>query len=298
MKKMVAICLSLVMCGSLFACTPKPQEGGSPDDGTSGDTTASQEYFVWNALDDTVIEGYTELGLEQTELVIPANCTSVEQLGDNPNVKKITFENPDTVIQNITFSGCTALEQVELPANLEEVPKSCFYGCESLQTVEIPAKVTEIGESAFLECTSLESVTLPEGLEIIGWESFSDCTALQEVVIPDSVTTIAQNAFRRCEGLASVTFGTGLTTVGESAFEKCNSLKSVKLPEGVTTLGNSAFGLCDAIEEIYVPASIVEAEFDALVQTHPTKIYVVEGSYMDGRLSEMMGVEMFEKLYQ
>lgn len=298
MKKKVAICLSLVMCGSLFACTPKPQEGGVPDDGNQGNTTASQEYFVWNALDETVIEGYTELGLEQTELVIPANCTSVEQLGDNPNVKKITFENPDTVIQNITFSGCTALEQVELPANLEEVPKSCFYGCESLQTVEIPAKVTEIGESAFLECTSLESVTLPEGLEIIGWESFSDCTALQEVVIPDSVTTIEQNAFRRCEGLASVTFGTGLTTVGESAFEKCNSLKSVKLPEGVTTLGNSAFGLCDAMEEIYVPASIVEAEFDALVQTHPTKIYVVEGSYMDGRLSEMMGAEMFEKLYQ
>ena len=298
MKKMVAICLSLVMCGSLFACTPKPQEGGSPDDGTSGDTTASQEYFVWNALDDTVIEGYTELGLEQTELVIPANCTSVEQLGDNPNVKKITFENPDTVIQNITFSGCTALEQVELPANLEEVPRSCFNGCESLQSVVIPESVKEIGSNAFLECTALESVTLPEGLETIGREAFSDCTALQEVVIPDSVTLIEKCAFQRCKGLASVTFGAGLVTVEESAFEMCNSLKSVKLPEGVTTLGNSAFGLCDAMEEIYVPASVVEAEFDALVQTHPTKIYVVEGSYMDGRLSEMMGAEMFEKLYQ
>lgn len=298
MKKKVILCMSLAMVAILAACTPKGGEDQKTGDTPQGGGEESQEYFVWDALDDTKIKGYTELGLEQTELVIPANCTSVQQLGDNPNVKKITFENPDTAIQDVAFSNCIALEQVELPANLEEIPASIFTGCESLQSVAIPDKVKEIGYNAFLECISLESVVLPEGLEIIGRKSFSDCTALQEVVFPDSVTTIEENAFRRCEALASVTFGTGLTTVGESAFEKCNSLKSVKLPEGVTTLGNSAFGLCDAMEEIYVPASIVEAEFDALVQTHPTKIYVVEGSYMDGRLSEMMGVEMFEKLYQ
>ena len=290
----VSIVGAITVLGIASACGINSSDTKIDNNTNAGE---SSEYFIYDILDNTVIEGYTELGLKQTELVIPANCTSVQMLGDNPNVKKITFENPDTAIQDVAFSNCIALEQVELPANLEEIPASIFTGCESLQSVVIPDKVKEIGYNAFLECISLESVVLPEGLEIIGRKSFSDCTALQEVVFPDSVTTIEENAFRRCEAQASVTFGTGLTTVGESAFEKCNSLKSVKLPEGVTTLGNSAFGLCDAMEEIYVPASIVEAEFDALVQTHPTKIYAVEGSYMDGRLSEMMGVEMFEKLY-
>lgn len=297
MKKKV-LCMSLAMAAVLAACAPKPQEGGNVDSTNPGNTTASEEYFVWNALDETAIEGYTELGMKQTELVIPAKCTSVLGLQDNTTVQKITFENPDTYIYSNAFVGCTALEEVVLPANLTELESGVFDSCESLASVVIPDSVTTIKDNVFLECSGLESVTLPDGLEVIGREAFSDCTALQEIVIPDSVTTIEECAFQRCEGLSSITFGAGLIEIENRAFEMCNSLKSVKLQEGVTTLGDAAFGLCASVEEFYMPASVGQAGTDALQQTHPVKVYVVEGSYMDSILDQMLGADMFEKLYQ
>ena len=95
-----------------------------------------------------------------------------------------------------------------------------------------------------------------------------------------------------------MTFGAGLTEIEERAFEMCNSLKSVKLQEGVTTLGYTAFGMCETVEEFYLPASLEKVAADALQQSHPVKVYVVEGSYMDGALDQLLGADLFEKLYQ
>lgn len=254
----------------------------------------SEEYFVWNVLDDTVIEGYTELGLKQTELVIPAKCKSVMGLEENTTVKKIIFENPDTYIYSYTFAKCNALETVELPANLTELESGVFRNCKNLKSIDIPDSVTTISDNVFLECSSLKSVTLPEGLEVIGREAFSDCTSLKSIVIPDSVTSIEKSAFERCRALESVEFGKGIITIGDSAFEMCDSLKSVLLYEGVTTLGSSAFGLCKSIEEIHLPASIKSIESDSIQQTHKTKVFVAKGSYMENRILELLGADLFD----
>lgn len=295
MKRTVALGLSLLLCASLAACSsPKGEEGSKP-----GDTaTTSEDYFTWNSMTGTEITGYTELGKQQTDLVIPARCTTLYGLDENPNLKSVTFENPDTEIQSISFARCPNLERVELPANLKAIPGSTFSDCESLQSIVIPDTVTEIGSNAFIRCTSLESITLSKSLETIDTSAFSECKALKEVAIPDAVTTIDKWAFENCESLATVTFGSGLKTIGSSAFQACNSLKSVKLQEGVTTLDGDAFALCKSLEEVYLPASIQEAKFNALAQTHSIKVYVVKGSFMDTRLDEMQGSEYFEKLYQ
>lgn len=135
MKKKAILCMSLAMVAILAACTPKGGEDQKTGDTPQGGGEESQEYFVWNALDDTAIEGYTELGLQQTELVIPAKCTSVLGLQGNKTVQKITFENPDTYIYAHTFAECTALEQIELPANMTVLESGIFRDCESLKSV-------------------------------------------------------------------------------------------------------------------------------------------------------------------
>ena len=98
--------------------------------------------------------------------------------------------------------------------------------------------------------------------------------------------------------LSDVSFGAGIETIGESAFQACVSLNSVRLAEGVTELGVWAFAYCDALEEIYLPASIESVGASSIAQTHNVRVYVVEGSYMDQQLGNLMSPEFYEKLYQ
>lgn len=301
MKKVLVLMLAVLMAVSLLAAcggdSGKKEEPGKDTPQSSG-KESSADYFEWDIADETVIVGYTEKGLKQTSLVIPANCTEVSSLHGNTKVEHIEFANPDTVVKDYTFKECPALESVILPANLQTVGKSMFADCVNLKKVEIPAGVTKINDNAFARCTALEEVTLGGAVEEIGRDVFESCTALKSIALPDSLVLIEESAFEGCSALETVTFGSGLKTVEESAFEACVSLKSVDLQEGVTELGKYAFGFCDALETVSLPASLETVDQTALAQTHNFTVYVVEGSFMDTYLPDMMGEEYMTREYK
>ena len=303
MKRIICFALAVIMCLALVACgeEKKPNEGTNNSTGEyvpSGNASDSRDYFEWSATDDTMIVGYTAEGLKQTELAIPVDCTSVQGLKENENVKYIEFKGSDTKILSNTFRNCSALESVKLPSNLTEIDDSVFNGCANLKTIEIPEQVDSIGSNAFMGCTSLSSIQFNGNIENIGRQAFSKCSALKSVSIPDSVSTIGKSAFEECTALSDLKFGSGLKTVEESAFQKCTSLIKVVLPEGVTSLEIWAFAYCDAIEEIHLPASLENIAVSSIVQTHKFKVFVVEGSYADQSISGLMGVEFYDKQYQ
>lgn len=276
MKKILAILLATVCCVSFVACqnkTASSDEGkniGSPTENVA----ANADYFEWSPIYETQIVGYSEEGLKQETLVIPASCTEVQGLSNNTTVKYIRFENPETVIYSYTFNGCTELESIELPEKLAELENNVFYGCSSLKEISIPSTVTRIGKSTFEYCTSLASV-----------------------VIPGSVKTVDASAFEECSSLENVTFEDGIETVGESAFIHCSALKKIVLPESVKSVMNYAFAYCDALEEIRLPKSAELIETFGIAQEHAFKLYVKEGSYADTHFDSLGGVELCEKLY-
>ena len=49
----------------------------------SGDTVVNRDFFKWDILDKTKIVGYSEEGLKQTEIIIPAECSYVSGLSNN-----------------------------------------------------------------------------------------------------------------------------------------------------------------------------------------------------------------------
>lgn len=304
LKKILMVILLVASTICLAACAGKEKSSANGDktDGqgytVSGDVIANEDYFKWSPTDDTQIVGYTEEGMKQIELVIPKKCTSVQGLEKNTTVKYIKFENDDTVILSTTFSGCTALEKIELPANLPEIDNDVFNGCTSLKEVTIPSGVTKIGSNSFADCTALGKVELSESLKVVGRKAFNDCTSLKLIKFYDAVTDIEKSAFENCSALKEINFGKGLKNIGESAFQKCTALTTVKLPQGVLMLGADAFANCDTLESIYLPASVEKADVSSIVQTHEIKVYVVEGSYMDGRVSELMGTKFYDKQYQ
>ena len=202
MKKL-GLALIAILCCVLTACegsASSSDSGSNEQDGyaSSGNVVANRDYFEWSPTDETMIIGYTDEGLKQTELVIPEECTSVQGLSDNTTVQHISFENDDTIIQTDTFGDCTSLESIELPGNLQVIDQSVFYGCTSLKEITIPDSVVEIESNAFNGCESLSSVTLGSALSTIGRKAFHGCNSLESIVIPDSVVTIEKSAFENC----------------------------------------------------------------------------------------------------
>ena len=177
------------------------------------------------------------------------------------------FSNSSNSYYYGTFSDCTALTSIEIPASVETIEKAAFMGCSKLATVifekgsqlrtiggyyyygafsgcpitsiEIPASVETIEEAAFRDCSQLATVTFEKGsqLRTIGggyynstYGAFSYCP-ITSIEIPASVEAIENDAFRTCSQLATVTFekGSQLKTIGGHAFYNSENLMIVDM---------------------------------------------------------------------
>ena len=65
-----------------------------------------------------------------------------------------------TEIGDRAFVGCTALQSIDIPANVKTIGSLTFYGCIALQSIDIPAGVKTIGKEAFEDCKALKTVTV------------------------------------------------------------------------------------------------------------------------------------------
>lgn len=301
MKKFISVIIALALMLSVAACVSEGGNGGTANVETNGqmgnidEPVATGELFIWSQLTEGAIEGLTETGLQATNIEFPANCKKVSGIRSEKLVK-VSFANADTELSSDAFSGCTALKQIELPTNLQEIPKRAFNDCVSLEVIVIPAGVSKIGTDCFWSCKSLTEIVLPDGLEIINRSAFKECVGLRAVQIPGNVAEIGEDAFRECTGLKEVIFSNGVELIGDGAFEKCVALEKVELKEGTKTLGAKAFAFCDSIKEIHLPASLESVENDSIVQTHGVDVYVKAGSYMDQRLESMSESDYYNKI--
>ena len=81
-----------------------------------------------------------------------------------------------------------------------------FSHCESLKEINIPNSITSIGYRAFYRCESLENIIIPDHLTDIEYEAFSGCNSLTAITIPVSVTKLEYDAFKGCKSLSTITF--------------------------------------------------------------------------------------------
>ena len=92
-------------------------------------------------------------------------------------------------IQNVQaeiFMNCKNLKSVKLPdgAQFTTMPQGMFKGCTALEEIVIPANITTIGSNAFVDCTSLKEVILlnpdKNSLSIDG-SAFNGCGSLDTI---------------------------------------------------------------------------------------------------------------------
>ena len=190
----------------------------------------------------TAVEGISETN---SEVIIPSevNGQAVKQIGqdlfrDNTYLRKLSI--PDGVSLGYRMcSGCTLLEEVDLPSGITVIPDYAFEGCVSLHSIELPKTLVQIRLEAF-SGSGLESLSAPSSLKEIWSYAFKDCLSLAEVDLKQ-VTSLGDMAFENCALLSSVSLPDSLLELGSYVFSGCSSLYSITMPSQAIAIESTAF---------------------------------------------------------
>ena len=196
------------------------------------------------------------------------DCDSLASF-DFPESLKSIGEN------SFTFSG---LEEIHIPASVEEIPSHAFRECFALRKVTLDG-VKYIGYMAFLRCENLTEIELPDTLLVIGENAFGNC-AMSEVTLPQNLLCIGTYAFANTVNLPAISLPRSLVYIGEQAFCK-SGLRSITLPDRIDTLTAKMLYYCESLEEVTLPASIKKMDEGALAACPSLKLINFAGSGAD-----------------
>ena len=284
MKKMICLCMALILCVNLLAgvsfatetsgvfgdgFTWSFEDGVLVIEGSGAMQNFTSSTTPWNAyireLEKVVIsEGITSIGnwaffgSTASEFVLPSSLVSI---GDHAfdqcsNLTQITLPTSLESIGEQAFYFCRFLTEIEIPDSVKTLDAGVFYGCKRLASVKLPSALSTIPMEAFYGCSALAEIDLPDTLTAIQTGAFKNCSALREIVIPNSVTDLFGNAFQGCTALESVSLPSALKVLTGGVFYGCSALKTIALPNALETIQSSAFAKCSALEEIHLPASV------------------------------------------
>ena len=179
------------------------------------------------------------------------------------------------------------MQEVSLPATLEDIDNCAFADCVSLTALSYPEGLTRIGRNAFEGCTGLLEAKLPDSVTTIGEQAFMNCTSLAEFRYPKSWSEVDGYAsglthgetFAGCESLTYVEVPEGVTTIPAYAFEGANYLNEVDVPSSLTTIENYAFRECETLRKVYLSPNVTSIGKGTFSDCPNLKIYCEYGSY-------------------
>ena len=164
------------------------------------------------------------------------------------------------------------ISEAVIPDGVTYIEIEAFSGCDALQSIDIPNSVTHIGDGAFIECESLQSIEVEKYNQyfasIDGVLFSKDLTQIicypqaknsKQYIIPDSVTYIGDEAFYYSEALQSIDIPDSVTHIGYEAFHGCKALQSINIPNSVTHIGDSAFSGCYALQSIHIRITDIDS---------------------------------------
>ncbi|MDE6779903.1 MAG: leucine-rich repeat protein, partial [Ruminococcus sp.] len=167
-----------------------------------------------------------------------------------------------TVIGWGSFSDCTALTSVNLPANLKKLDAYAFRGCKNLPgSLVLPESLTSMASGVFWGCSSLTSVSLPKNIKTIGEYTFYYCTSLESVSFADDLTGIQARAFEGCAKFDNIKLSDTLRSIGDYAFLGCESLTEFIMPDTVENIGCNLLENCINIETVKLSENIKEIKY-------------------------------------
>jgi hypothetical protein len=180
------------------------------------------------------------------------------------------------------FEGCTALETIVLPPQVDTIGKDAFSGCSSLKSIDLPASVTLIGSGAFCYCSLITAVILPPAIRKIDNNAFAE-TGIKNVMLPKSLVELSSLAFENLDAIAveegNPQFDSrgGCNAVIESGKNKLIvGTNNTVIPDTVTEIDGFSFKNCKGLKNITIPASVTQISWSAFQGTGLTSVIVPE----------------------
>lgn len=225
-------------------------------------TEAFEEAMKLKSLDipESVIHvgwlAFARAGFE--EITLPASQSQWESdaaFQESVNLRKVTFAQGTTHIQDRIFFGCEALRVIEIPDGVVEIGAGAFAGCSALQNLRLPDGLLTIRNRTFRGCP-LRSLEIPATVEEIEGSAFlavplsrltvnpanqtfdsrDNCNAIirtkdntliaacNGTFIPETVDSIASEAFNELDGIRSLTLPKNLKRINPQGLMNLNSL--------------------------------------------------------------------------
>ncbi len=185
-----------------------------------------------------------------------------------------------TTINESTFDGCDALEEVVLHNKLTTIKDLAFTYCSSLKDISIPESVTYIGSYAFSYSQMSGEIHLNKNLEYLGYGAFKGCKEITKVNIPYGFESVSDSLFEDCEKLADVEFAaedyttlSSISYIGENAF-KGTAITSFEVPFNAISIKKNAFADCPNLEYIKVYNNVTGSPERVKILDEETGTYV------------------------
>ena len=208
---------------------------------------------------------YSFTGLKEIGYHAFRNCATAEDsyfVVDLPVIETIGGGGTDTHV--FSYSG---LREIYIGNTINKICLNTFTDCTKLWKIEMPATVKEgfsFSSYTFDGCTSLKAFSIPEGVKSLPGRMFRNCSNLKAVYLPSTLTAINSGSqdhstFANCTNVYFVSkpftftsdndipakedvyyFPANLVTVSGETFKVCKSLnKTLVFPVGVTSINNA-----------------------------------------------------------
>ena len=133
--------------------------------------------------------------------------------------------NPDAItIQHSAFKNATALTTVHFPEETQfsTIMEYAFSGCTALEDINLPASIATILDEAFAGTTSLKHINLGNIITNLGTGAFKG-SGLEEINLPRGIKVLNPSLFEGCASLTSLTlnYDEGVVYLNSSALKEC-----------------------------------------------------------------------------
>lgn len=212
------------------------------------------------------------IGVTASDLQLFQDIGSGSQDGSLSKNLQIAFKNNTTLTSLIdllkcnsltrlgsdSFSGCTNVTEVGIPASLTSIGSNFLSGVNSVNKVVVEnldsyLNLQQCYTPPFEKGSNVKLYTIQNGQEvevknltitnnITAGRLFEKCKSIESVTFSDSVTSIPNSCFKWCSNLSTVSFSSSIQSISESAFQGCN-ITSVDLSNTkITTAQPNIFG--------------------------------------------------------
>ncbi|MDE6407089.1 MAG: leucine-rich repeat domain-containing protein, partial [Anaeroplasmataceae bacterium] len=202
------------------------------------------------------------------------DCTALSDLRLSPNVTKLgeysfystnffEFELPEhtTEVGQFAFANCKSLIAFDF-TNVETLGAGVFSGCPVLEEVVLPATLQEVGTQLFIDCEKLTKVTFLS--DVLNDKMFENCISLTSVKFknPNALAKIPARCFYGCTSLAELDViddnKPGLEEIGEYAFYK-TAFTKIELIKNQNTIGDYAFAEMPNLTSVKLNVAMISA---------------------------------------